>query len=70
VGLLALRLGYLSIELAPLLFGPAQLLHGGGEVEEMDRNDRGPGTEICVADEGIELSSRLDEAGVDLLQAF
>jgi hypothetical protein len=61
-------LGQLPLELAPLFFGPPQFLGGGCEIEEMDRNDRGPGTEIGVSDQSIELTTSLRESGVDLIQ--
>ncbi len=47
-----LALGLL-FELPPLLLGPAELLHGGGQIEEVDRHDGGPGAEVGVADEGV-----------------
>ena len=62
------RLGELSVELAPLLLGPPELLDGRGQVEEVHRNDVCPGAEVGVAYEGVELAASFDEALVDLPQ--
>ena len=59
-------LDQLFVQLAPFLLGPAQLLGRGGEVEEMNGNDRGPGTKVCVADEGVQLSPRRRKPLLDL----
>jgi hypothetical protein len=61
-------IGQLAFELAPLLLGPPQFLGGGREIEEMDRNYRGPGTEIGVSDQGVELTTSLRESGMDVVQ--
>jgi hypothetical protein len=68
MGLLA-RL-HLSVQLPPLLLRPAKLFDGRGEVEEVHGHYRGAGTQIGVADEGIELPTSLDQTLMDLLQAF
>ena len=65
-----LLLGKLPLELAPLLFGPPKLLRGRCEIEEMDGNDRGSGTEVGISDQCIELTARLSEAGFDVVQSF
>jgi hypothetical protein len=54
------------IELPPLLLGPPELLYGGGEVEEMDRNDVGSRAQVGVSDERVELPPGLDQPLVDL----
>ena len=59
---------YLLFELAPLLLGPAQLLDGRGQIEEVDGHDRGPGAEIGISDQSIELPTSLRESGMDLIQ--
>ncbi len=56
------------VELAPFLFGPAQLLNRRGKVEEVNRHDRGPWTEVGVPYEGVELPPGLDEARTDLAE--
>ena len=54
--------GGLLVELPPLLLGPPELLDGGGEVEEVDRDDIGPGSQVGVSDQGIQLAPGLDQS--------
>lgn len=61
------RFGQLLVEFPPLLLGPAELLYGRGEIEEVHGDDVRPGPEIGVPDEGIQLPPGLQEALVDLL---
>src|SRR3712207_8660183 len=56
-------LGHFLVELAPFLFGPAELLDGRREVEEVDGDDRGARPQIGVSDECIQLSPGLDQPG-------
>lgn len=60
----------LAVQLPPLLLGPAELLHRGGEVQEVDRDDGGAGPQVGVAYEGVELAPSLDHAFVDAAEAF
>jgi hypothetical protein len=60
----------LAVQLAPLLLGPAELLDRGCEVEEMDGDDRGPGAEVGVADESVELPPCRRQLVVDLPEPF
>lgn len=53
------------VQLSPFFLGPTEFLDGGGQVEEVDRDDRSSGPEICVSDEGIELPPGLYQAGMD-----
>ncbi|MGH2700520.1 MAG: hypothetical protein ACRDJ2_01970 [Actinomycetota bacterium] len=61
-------IGQLALEFAPLLLGPPKFFGGGREIEEMDRNYRGPGTEIGVSNKGVELAASLRESGMDVVQ--
>jgi hypothetical protein len=63
-------LDQITIQLSPFLLGPPQLLHRGGEIEKVNGDDRGPGAQVCVADESIQLTPRLDYSGVDRTQSF
>lgn len=62
--------GELTVELSPLLLGPPQLLDRGCQVQEVDGNDRGPGAEVGVADESVELSSCRRQPLVNLPEPF
>lgn len=62
--------GELLVELSPFLLGPAELLHGGREVEEVNGDDRGPGAQISVPDQGVELPACLDQTGMDRSKSF
>ncbi|HYO60636.1 MAG TPA: hypothetical protein VEU29_01905 [Actinomycetota bacterium] len=62
--------GQLAVELAPFLLGPAELLDGGCQIQEMDRDDGGSGAEVGVADESVELPSRRRQLVVDLPEPF
>jgi hypothetical protein len=80
VGLVGVLLGHLAdldvvggdllLELPPLLLGPPELLYGGGEVEEMDRDDRGSRAKVGIPDEGIQLAPGFYESFVDPVEAF
>src|SRR5436190_1445410 len=59
----------LTVQLSPLLLRPAQLLHCGRQIEEMDGDDRCPGPQVGVADEGVQLPAGLNQAGVDLAKS-
>jgi hypothetical protein len=59
-GLLKLRLPSLLVYLSPFLLGPPELFHGGGEVQEVDGNDRGARPQISVADKGIQFTASFD----------
>ena len=65
-----LVLGKLPLELAPLLFGPPELLGGRCEIEEVNGNDGGSGTEVGISDQGIELTTRFRESGLNVMQSF
>ena len=58
------------VELAPLLLGPAQFLDRRSQIEEVHRHDVGSRPQIGVADQGIELPTRLEDAGVDRTETF
>jgi len=60
----------LLIELPPFLFGPAKLFHCGGEVEEVDRNDRCPWTQVGIPYQCIQFSACLYKAFVNPAQTF
>ena len=60
----------LPIELPPLLLGPAELLHRRGQIQEVDRHDRGPRPEIRVPDQRIQLPAGLENPLVDLGEPF
>lgn len=60
----------LLVELAPLLLRPAQLLHRGREVEEVHRDDRRTGSEVGVADQSVQLTTGLYQAGMDGVEAL
>ena len=63
-------LGELSIELSPLLLGPAELLDRRSEVQEVDRDDGCTGPQVGVPDQGIQFPASLDESLVDLCKAL
>lgn len=65
VGSGAACFGFITIQLPPLLLGPAKLLHRGGQVEEVDRHYGGPGPEVGIADESVELPAGFDDAGMN-----
>ncbi len=58
----------LSFELAPFLLGPSKLLCRRGKVQEVHRNDVGPGSQVGIADKSIELAAGLGQSRLDLLQ--
>lgn len=58
--------GDLFVQLTPLLLGPAELLGRGGQVQEMDGDDRGAGAQIGVTDESVQLASRRLKPLLDL----
>lgn len=61
---------HLPIELPPLLFGPAELLHRRGEIKEVNGDDRGAGTEIGISDQCIQFPAGFNQASVDSPQTF
>lgn len=56
------------VELAPLLLGPPELLDRGREIEEVDRDDRGTGAQVGVADQCVELPAGLGQTFVNELE--
>jgi hypothetical protein len=60
----------LLVNLPPLLLGPAQLLDGRSQIEEVDRDDRSSGPQISIADERIEFSTGLNDSFVDGAKTF
>jgi hypothetical protein len=61
--------GGLLVELAPFLLRPAQLLHGRGEVQEVDGDDVGAWAQVRVPYECVELPPSLDQTFTDAQQS-
>lgn len=55
----------LLVQLPPFFLGPSELLDRRRQVEEMDGHDVGPGPEVGVADQGIELPAGFDQTAMD-----
>jgi hypothetical protein len=67
-GVVLLR--HLSLELAPFLLGPAELLCRRGEVQEMHRDDVCSWSQVGVPYQGIELAAGLGQSSLDGLESL